>query len=136
MFILESQSIGCRISTTYLSLKYTESDGVSIIVDAMELTPHSKDYFQVELIFNIVAELKCVTLNFYEANYKNISINNIDDVSLDSGIYEVTNSVLLKEKEKLYDPKNRFILKHYIITGYDSYIEILAAGFSCVRCGN
>lgn len=134
MLVLESQPIGLRISTTYLSLKYTETDGVSIIVDALELTPSAKDYVQIELVFTTVAEVKCATVNFYGAHYSNILIKNIDDTTLDFGIYQVMHSVLLKEKENLYDPKNRLNLKHYIIAGYDSYVEILAAGFSCVRC--
>ena len=51
MLVLKSQSIGFRISTTYLSLTYTESDGVNIKVDALELISTEKDYVQIELVF-------------------------------------------------------------------------------------
>ncbi|MDF1263800.1 hypothetical protein P1T79_24655, partial [Escherichia coli] len=78
--------------------------------------------------------LKCATVNFHEANYNNIVIKKVDGENLDSGIYQVMNSVPLEEKERLYDPKKRLKLKHYIIAGYDSYVEILATGFSCIRC--
>ncbi|MDF1263396.1 hypothetical protein P1T79_22410, partial [Escherichia coli] len=58
MLVLKSQSIGFRISTTYLSLTYTESDGVNIKVDALELISTEKDYVQIELVFTTVAEVK------------------------------------------------------------------------------
>ncbi|ELE2236335.1 hypothetical protein RL877_000829 [Escherichia coli] len=134
MLVLKSQSIGFRISTTYLSLTYTESDGVNIKVDALELISTEKDYVQIELVFTTVAEVKCATVNFHEVNYNNIVIKKVDGENLDSGIYQVMNSVPLEEKERLYDPKKRLKLKHYIIAGYDSYVEILATGFSCIRC--
>ncbi len=52
--------------TTYLSLTYTESDGVNIKVDALELISTEKDYVQIELVFTTVAEVKCATVNFHE----------------------------------------------------------------------
>ncbi|HFL9086686.1 TPA: hypothetical protein ACJHEH_002732, partial [Escherichia coli] len=89
MLVLKSQSIGFRISTTYLSLTYTESDGVNIKVDALELISTEKDYVQIELVFTTVAEVKCATVNFHEANYNNIVIKKVDGENLDSGIYQV-----------------------------------------------
>ncbi len=47
MLVLKSQSIGFRISTTYLSLTYTESDGVNIKVDALELHQQRKIMFKL-----------------------------------------------------------------------------------------
>ena len=37
------------------------------------------------------------------------------------------NSQYLQERKKLYDPRNRVNLKHYIITGYDGYVELVAS---------
>lgn len=130
MIILESQQMGFRISTTDLFLSYTESSGVKIIVDALEFNTLSNDYFKLEFYFPIVAEAKCITMNFYEANYNDFIINKNHSSELESGFYEVINSIILKEKEKTYDPKNRLALKHYIIAGYDSYIELFSSGYS------
>ncbi len=77
MLVLKSQSIGFRISTTYL-LTYTSLDGVNIKVDALELISTEKDYVQIELVFTTVAEVKCATVNFHEANYNNIVIKKVD----------------------------------------------------------
>ncbi|MCP1359037.1 hypothetical protein [Aneurinibacillus migulanus] len=48
----------------------------------------------------------------------------------DSGFYEVIDSKHLQENIKRYDPRNRLNLKHYIVKGYDSYIELIASTYS------
>jgi hypothetical protein len=42
----------------------------------------------------------------------------------------VVNSTYLQENVKKYDPKNRLGLRHYMITGYDGYVELIASTYS------
>lgn len=131
MLTLKSQQIGFSISTTDLDLIYTESKGVKVTVGCIEVNTlnDSENCFCVEFFFPIVAEAKCVTMNFYEANYEDFNIIKSDDYLLDSGFYEVVNSSLLKDKERIYDPRNRLSLRHYILTGNDSYVELIATSY-------
>jgi hypothetical protein len=135
MLSLKSLNANFKISTTDLELVYTESRGVKIAVDVIK--NEEEGYSQIEINFLVVAEVKCITLNFYESNYNNYSINYEFDENLEenekysnSGFYEVIDSDYLKENIKKYDPKERFHLKHYVITGYDSYVEIIASNYS------
>jgi len=117
---------GYKISTTDLQLIYTESGGVKIEVNAISLeNPEYKRkilYRNVELLFPIVAEAKCVTMNFYEYNYS------LMDRKLKplTGFYEVANSQYLLEKEE-FDTHKRFDLRHYIVAGNDGYVELIAS---------
>ncbi|KAF2079913.1 hypothetical protein [Flavobacterium sharifuzzamanii] len=134
MFILKSLNNNFKISTIELELVYTESRGVKIMVEVVK--DSLEEYSRIEIEFFIVAEVKCVTLNFYESNYNNYLMNyefdkNLEESekSFDSGFYEVIDSAYLKENIKKYDPKMRFNLKHYIVTGNDSYAEIIASNY-------
>lgn len=132
-----------KISTTDLELVYTESGGVRIEVGAIPLKSiDNEKCVNIEIIFSIVAEVKCVTVNFDEFNYNDFSISEESSIGNhlendeerlhhpDSGFYEVIDSKHLQENIKKYDPRNRFNLKHYIVKGYDSYIEIIASTYS------
>ena len=117
---------GYKISTTDLQLIYTESGGVKIEVDAISLENPAHLgkplYRNIEIAFSLVAEAKCVAMNFYESNYGNI------DRKLElTGFYEIANSQYLQENEKIYDPHNRLGLRHFIIAGYDGYVELIAS---------
>lgn len=130
MLTLESKLIGFRISTTYLQLNYLEPGTVKITLDCIESNKNDNNsHFKVEMNFYTVAEVKCITMNFYESNYNEFHITSNEKSIIESGFYEVINSVFLKEKKHTYDPKNRLGLKHYIITGNDSYIELLASNY-------
>jgi hypothetical protein len=119
-------SFGYKISTTDLQMIYTESGGVKIEVDAiripLENIEHTdeKRYKNIEFVFPLVAEAKCVTLNFYENHESNIEGNF-------TGFYLVENSQNLQQSVDLYDPHKRLNLQHYIIAGYDAYVEIIAS---------
>ena len=69
MLNLVSINYGYRISTTDLKLIYTESSGVKIEATAIPLDfPEHLGkiiYRHVEFVFPLVAEAKCVTVNFY-----------------------------------------------------------------------
>lgn len=143
MLTLKPLNFIFKISTTDLELVYTESGGVRIEVGAIPLKSiDNKKCVNIEIIFSIVAEVKCVTLNFDESNYNNFCIyeeltigNHLDNDKErlhhpDSGFYEVIDSKHLQENIKKYDPRNRLNLKHYIVKGYDSYIELIASTYS------
>ncbi|GAL44621.1 MULTISPECIES: hypothetical protein [Citrobacter] len=133
MLTLEPKLINFRISTTYLQLNYLEPGTVKITLDCIESNKNDNNsYFKVEMNFYTVAEVKCITMNFYESNHNEFHIIPNKNI-MESGFYEVINSDSLKEKKHTYDPINRLGLKHYIITGNDSYIELLASNYTIDR---
>lgn len=145
MITLISEQVNFRISTTDIKVIYTERSGVKIIFDVLRLEDfEKKKYSSVELLFEIVAELKCVSLNFFELNCNQYEIFRLDERLNDfdfwktsgynpsSGFYQVDNSDWLKRTKSTYDPQGNLNLKHFIIEGYDSYIEILASKYSIV----
>lgn len=133
MLTLEPKLINFRISTTYLQLNYLEPGTVKITLDCIESNKNDNNsYFKVEMNFYTVAEVKCITMNFYESNHNEFHIIPNKNI-MESGFYEVINSDSLKEKKHTYDPINRLGLKHCIITGNDSYIELLASNYTIDR---
>ena len=137
MLQLRSIDEGFTISTTDVVVKYSERSGAMIEADVKRNRSEAiaDEYFSLILTFDLVAEMKCVSVNFSEFQYGNYEIIE-DSISLeqehqknDSGFYIVTDSIWQKEMAPLYDPKNRFKLRHFIICGYDSYIELLASEY-------
>jgi len=143
MLTLKPLNFIFKISTTDLELVYTETGGVRIEVGAIPLKSiDNEKCVNIEIIFSIVAEVKCVTLNFDDSNYNDFCISEESSIGNhlendeerlhhpDSGFYEVVDSKYLQENIKKYDPRNRLNLKHYIVKGYDSYIELIASTYS------
>ncbi|WP_042474023.1 hypothetical protein [Bacillus ndiopicus] len=142
MFTLKPVNFIFKISTTDLELVYIESGDVRIEVGAIPLKSIDKKCVNIEIIFSIAAEVKCIKLKFDESNYNNFYIseklpieNHLenDEEKLyhpDSGFYEVIDSEYLQRNIKRYDPRNRLNLKHYIVKGYDSYIELIASTYT------
>ena len=127
MLKLKPISFGYKISTTDLKLVYTESDGVNIEVEAIPKDRIDiEKYYRIIILFSTVAEVRCFTLNFYESNHNGFCISG--EAFL--GFYEVIDSKKLQEDINKYDPKRRFNLKHYIVAGYDSYVELIASTYS------
>lgn len=138
--LLVSEEVDFRISTTDLEAVYTESNGVKIRVDVQKIDDFKNGvYREVELNFLIVAELRCITLNFFDSNFGGFELQNEVGDEIDfwecGGIdpnprfYQVKNSDILNAKANIYDPKGRFNLKHYLVVGYDSYVEIIASKY-------
>ncbi|PHM35795.1 hypothetical protein Xmau_04454 [Xenorhabdus mauleonii] len=136
------EKIKFRISTTDLETIYTESGGVKLRIDVQDIDNFKNDTYQdIEIHFLIVAELRCITMNFFDINSQNYSIEekNIKKNRIefwerngyypDPGFYQVANSDILNSKRSLYDPHNRLDLKHYLINGNDSYVEIIASKY-------
>ncbi|TNH41527.1 hypothetical protein [Photorhabdus luminescens] len=131
-----------KISTTDLEAVYTESGGVKLRLDTQGIDDFRNNiYRNMEIHFFTVAEVKCITMNFFDINHQNYSIEGqnftINRIEFwarngyhpDPGFYQVINSNILNSKRSLYDPKNIFDLKHYLINGNDSHVEIIASKY-------
>lgn len=144
MITLIPEEVNFQISTTDILVTYTERNYTAIKLDVLELKDSisRENYTPVEIRFDTVAELKCTSLNFYEAMYDQFEIFNLNDggdnwkfleengYHPDSGLYQVDSSELLEKSKLKYDPKNSLRLKHFLIVGNDSYVELLAKGYS------
>lgn len=143
MMKLKSEPIAFQISTTDLQVTYTEAGGVEVRVEGQSIEDVQHDrYRDIQFHFTIVAELRCTTLNFFETcEYEWASDgepNGMEQISFwkhhgfpaDSRLYEVVDSTIIKEKGKLYDPLQRLQLKHFLLIGYDSYIELIASAYT------
>ena len=131
---LENENTGFRISTTGAEAKYTDDGEAAIRLYATKIND-GDDAYLIEIQFKLVAEFVCKTVNFYESNYKGYQIiaeddsESCDDEIL-SGFYRVIGSPKLDSSINIYDPKNRFNLKHYLVAGGDAYFEVLASDYS------
>lgn len=141
MMILIPEKVSFQISSTDLEVVYRERDSLKVKLSIQDLDGViNRKYKELVFIFKHVADVRCVSLNFFEFNYDDFSIegevSNLIDSWSESGynpdpyFYQVSNSHLLKDRSKLYDPSNSYNLKHYLIVGNDSYIEIVASGYT------
>ncbi|CAI1920500.1 Uncharacterised protein [Serratia fonticola] len=141
---LTPEKVGFRISTTDLEVVYTESSGVKLRLDAQRINDvKSEVYRGIEITFLVVAELRCITLNFFDNHYDSFEIKGGIDNEMafweENGyhpnpqFYQVVNSDILENKNNIFDPNDRLDLKHYLITGYDSYVEVIASAYE-VKC--
>ncbi len=123
-----------RISTTGAVAEYSDDGELTIGLCAQTKGCISDEIFSIEINFKYVAEFICRTINFYEANYEEFEIVDCNGCKSErkeiSGFYRVLDSQLLKSCNKKYDPKDRFNLKHFLVTGGDGYFEILASSYS------
>lgn len=138
--VLIPEKVDFCISTTDLKAIYTESGGVTLRIDVQTREDVPLDHYrEIELTFDTVAELRCITLNFFEHHTGQVEgISQQDDVIAfwetngylpDPGFYQVVDSPILDEKRTLFDPRNRLDLKHYLVAGYDSYVEVIASSY-------
>lgn len=138
--VLIPEQVDFRISTTDLRVTYTESGGVTLLIDGQTRGDIALDrYREAELHFDTVAELRCTTLNFFEYHGDQVEVRgnatNDDPFAFweahgyhpDPGFYQVADSPILQERGSLFDPRKRLGLKHYLVIGYDSYVEVIAA---------
>lgn len=140
MIKLTPEKIEFTIDTTFLTAAYNEAGDVRLEIEAQRLHDHKNGTHSITtLAFENVAELRCITLNFYKSNHLKYQIPGIKDDELeywektgthpDPKFYQVTNSDWLMEKRAIYDPANFLELKHYLVAGYDSYVELLASRY-------
>ncbi|WP_196892251.1 hypothetical protein [Aureivirga marina] len=148
MKILIPEEVNFEISTTDLLVKYTERNKTEILLDVLSFKNYLKNdsYNTIKIEFEIVAEINCISLNFFEKYDENefeiFKINEgLTDLEFwkennyhpDSGFYQVDNSKKLEKNNKIYDPLNRLKLKHFLIVGADSYIEIIASKYNILK---
>ncbi|GGH66189.1 hypothetical protein GCM10008014_46330 [Paenibacillus silvae] len=138
--ILMPEKVDFRVSTTDLKATYTESGGATLHIDVQTRVDLPLDqYREVELTFGTVAEMRCITINFFDLHAEQVAgIPYSEDILSfwetngyppDPGFYQVMNSPILDQKGKLFDPRNRLDLKHYLVVGYDSYVEVIASSY-------
>lgn len=100
------------------------------------------DVKNLEISFPVFAEVRVKMLNFWEFKYGDFEIvsengdlklsNNQqifkfwaeNSIHPDPGFYLIENSAWIEELD--YGNVKSLNLKHYLITGYDSYLEVLA----------
>ena len=138
--LLVSEKVDFRVSTTDLEVIYTESNGVKLRVDVQRIDDFESDtYREIELHFHTVAELKCITLNFFDFNYGDFELQGeasntvnywgTNGINPDPYFYKIIDSDILISRGKVYDPNDRLDLKHYLVIGCDSYIEVVASKY-------
>lgn len=120
--VLVPEKVDFTIATTDVEVVYTERNGVRLSV---EVQIAEGVYKKVDFLFTTVAQVKCTTLNFFEHHYNEFTIEGTSDTLF----YQITNSPELRAKAPLFDPTGSLALKHYLLIGYDSYIEIIASGY-------
>lgn len=139
---LRAEKIDFVISTTDLKLIYTEPGSAKLYLDVQTYQDFQENrYRQAEINFQKVAEVRCTSLNFFETYYKQLEIDNekegTDFLNFwkeskyhpDPLFYQVEDSQILSSKGKIFDPTDKLNLKHYLLAGYDSYVEIIATGY-------
>lgn len=117
------------VNTTNLSFAGSERNALRVLVD-VQVVPEilaspngpAPRYQAAELTFSTWAKLEITHLNFWEAQYDNFEVARA--AAVEPGFYYVSNSAWDKTT---YDPLHRFALVHFLLIGYDSYLEVLAA---------
>jgi hypothetical protein len=128
---LINENTGFLISTTGVEATYSD-DGKLLVSLCARKENDEKNYFLLNVEFYNVAEISCKSINFYESNYENYTIlsNSKQDNINTSGFYIIKESERLKVASNMYDPRKRLNLKHYLLTGTDSYLEVIASSYS------
>lgn len=147
-------SVNWRNSNSELTVVIRERESLKISCQVDLLTEESigkiliKDFSggikteikNLEINFPVFAEVRFKMLNFWEFKYGSFEIVS-DEINLSNnqevfrfwaetsihpnpGFYQITNSDWLAELD--YGNIGKLNLKHYLITGYDSYLEVLA----------
>ncbi len=121
-----------NISTTGLDAKYNDSGEASLRLCVNFTNKISQSL--IELRFLNVAELRCKTINFYEAYHTKYEIvpEPKGGSKHISGFYRICDSVYLEEVKGLYDPRNDLGLNHYLVTGGDGFCEVIASDYSVI----
>lgn len=143
MLTLIPEKIDFYISCVDLEVIYTENNTI-LKIEGQNFENYSQNtavFSEISICFECVAEVKCVSLNFFEHHYNAYHIIHwaeSEETILfwqkngyhpDAKFYEIQNSAYLQNQISLYDPKNCLKLKHFLVIGYDSYVEIIASGY-------
>ena len=112
------------VRTTTMSFQVSERDSLPVTIEVAISNHECQDEVikQAVIDFPVFAKLEYAMLNFGEANYDDFEV--VDNTVDNLGLYYVTNS---SWDQSSFDPLQRLNLAHFLIVGYDSYIEVLAS---------
>ena len=146
MILLQPERIGIKIATTDVAVSYSERGGAVIEVAALTVDGHVTDRRETfRVVFDVVAELRCISLNFYESNhgeYEVLDVRALDDLEAswretgchpDPGLYQFEDLDEPNRRMDLYDPSGRLGLRSFLLVGNDSYVQVVAQGYRIER---
>jgi hypothetical protein len=125
---LKPVEVDFAVRTTNLHFQVDERSDLPVVIDTQTRAAiistdiaEASVYQTAEITFTFLAKLEFTMMNFSEYNYENYEI--IGEDPIDIGFYHVLNSPWNKDD---FDPLKRFNLVHFLLIGYDSYLELLA----------
>jgi hypothetical protein len=121
---LQVEPIEHIIRTLLIEVFITEMEKLKVVVETLT-NPNPLTYGSIAINFNVVAEIKYVHAEYFEMEDFEI----LNETENDTHFYEVQNSAWLKASKTKYDLLNRLNLKHYLIVGQYSYIEVLSKNY-------
>ncbi|WP_312271702.1 MULTISPECIES: hypothetical protein [Pseudomonas] len=136
------EKVSFKISTTGVELSLSELDGLSISLGVKVIEQNKVLLRSAKIHFSLIAEMKCISSNFYEFKYGEFTILEdlgADDIEKywathkihpDPGFYMISKSEKLHKLNAIYDPLKRLNLKHFLVTGNDSYYEIISPEYN------
>jgi hypothetical protein len=143
MILLQPEKINIKIRTTDMAVAYSERGGVTVDVAALSLDNFSADAYETYRIsFDVVAELRCISLNFYEANHGEYEILDMcapeqaetywkeKGFHPDPGLYQFEDLDNVDTRMALYDPRKKLDLKKFLLIGNDAYVEVISKSYS------
>lgn len=152
MILLQPERIAIKIATTDVAVTYSERGGAVIEVGALTVDGYATDRREAfRVVFDVVAELRCISLNFYESNHGEYEVldaqaleklEDLDDVEAvwretgfhpDPGLYQFEDLDEPNRRMNLYDPLRRLGLRSFLLVGNDSYVQVVAQGYRIER---
>ncbi|KAF1014521.1 MAG: hypothetical protein GAK31_02007 [Stenotrophomonas maltophilia] len=142
--LLRTEPVPFRISTVDLSLLYREQDlSAKVHVEAQSLADYEArtglHYRTLQVWFEGVHEARCRGGNFDEMHHGDIQLEQTPADEIQhwrdtghcpfSGLYRALEHPGLAALRAHYDPRGLRDLQLFILTGNDSYLEILATGY-------
>jgi hypothetical protein len=122
---LKPVDVDFAVRTTNLHFQVSERADLPVVIDvqphASIISVEAATYQTAEITFSFLSKIEFTMLNFWESNYEDYEI--IDEENIEPGFYQVLNSPWNKDE---FDPLKRFNLVHFLLIGYDSYLELLA----------
>lgn len=90
MRLLVPERVSFRISTTDLVLRYAERARTTVVVEGVTIDRPVP--VTIEIAFDLAAEVRCVSMNFFEAEHGEHTVEKEAD-QVDPGFYSVRESV-------------------------------------------
>lgn len=127
MIHVAPENISLQISTTGMEISYSELEGLSI---NLTVKNNSGILARATILFPLVAEFECISMNFYELHHGVLKIDLTENASaVDSHFYRNIDPHSYRKKLATYDPHARFGLAEYFIPGNDSYLRVIGSKY-------